>query len=231
MASTYRDYLLELAPPWLARTKGAPFMHAIGDVKDALVWRLKESVRARLVRYASDDELGAIGFERQIPRSLDTETTAAYAARLRAAWDTWLYAGTAKGLLTALFDSGFPSASVAIYNRRRFYLSSSKALQTMTLASHSWLFGATTETNWARFIVLIPQPLPTRWGGVIPASDSDEANLVRELIRRWKPAHMRCTSIAIATSTETWDYFPAGGTWDTTGGTWDDQTQWTIWSA
>lgn len=229
MARTLREYVLEISPPWLQTPSGGAFMSALGEVKDSLFYRAREAVRIRFFRYASADALGRAGDERGLPRAAG-ESLEGYRARLRGAWAAWGYAGTALGLLRILHDTGYPNAHLVIFNGRRYSLDADRNLITVQLAAGSWKFRGLTDTYWSRFAVLFPQPLPAAWvAGGVPASSSGEAGLIRGLVRRWKPAHMSCEAIAIATSPETWGYFPAGGTWGDAG-LWGDSTPWTIWT-
>lgn len=233
MARDYREMTEEESPPWLLSVDGRPFMRAIGQQKDALLWRMQQAVMTRFPSFGTATSVERLGAERGIPRAVG-EDLRTYAGRVRGAWSAWLYAGTATGLLRALYDSGYENAQLAIYNGRRYYLTpGTKALNEVELGPHSWLFRQTTDTYWARFVVLFPEPLLPRWvADGVPGSSSDEANAIRALVRRWKPAHMQCDKILIATSAWTWGYRPDGATWATQGrATWGEEaTTWTGWT-
>ena len=231
MSRTYRELMEEESPPWLLTRDGKPFMQAIGQAKDALFWRMQQAVMTRFPAFATRTAVERLGAERGVPRALG-ETLESYASRVKAAWTSWTYAGTAYGLLRTLSEAGYENVQLAIYNGRRYYLNpTTRALEFVDLGSHSWLFGEIGDEYWSRFIVLFPNPLLARWvDDGVPAEDSDEANIIRGLVRRWKPAHMLCDRILIATSDETWDYFPEDGTWDDPGATWGDETAWTSWT-
>lgn len=233
MAKTFRSYMLDIAPPWLLTAHGQPFMQAIGMMKDSLYFRAVEAVRARFVRYSSTSALAALGVERGLPRS-PGESDLSYAGRLRNAWDIWSRAGTAFGMLTALRAAGYENVYLAIFSGKLYSLDADDELVTEDLDPGSWKFRDVDDDYWSRFIVLFPEPLLARWvTDGVPAEDSDEANAIREIIRRWKPAHMHCDEIAIATSAITFDFYAAG----TTLNAWDratldtDASDWTHWSA
>lgn len=89
--------------------------------------------------------------------------------------------------------------------------------------------------NWSRFGVLFTQPFPAAWGGVPPADNSNEVAKFRKIISRWKPGHGTCVLLAAltgdGTSGQTWDFRPAGATWDTQGrATWDSKAAATYWT-
>lgn len=230
MARTFRELMAEISPPWLLTVSGRPFMEAIGEVKDGMLWRMFEAARLRFPTYGTADSLAAIGAERGIPRSVG-ESLASYAGRVRGAWASWVYAGTALGLLRALYDSGYTNVSLAIFNGRRYTLDGDRELVETVLDEGSWKFGTLDDAFWSRFIVLFPEPLLARWvADGVPGSSSDEANLIRGLVRRWKPAHMTCSAIIIATCEETFGYYPEGGTWGDAGADLGDSTAWTSWT-
>lgn len=229
MADNYRELMVEISPAWMVTRRGKPFVEAFGEVKDSLMYRMLEAARIRFPKYATADALAAIGAERKIPRAVG-ESIESYAARLRGAWDAWSYAGTAVGLLRALYDSGYTNAAVAQFNRRLYTLDADRNLVSRVLDPGSWLFRSTADTYWSRFVVLFPLPLIQRWvDDGVPADVSDEADAIRNLIRRWKPAHMVLEEIRIGTSAETWGYFPEGGTWGDAG-TWGQHSEWTRWA-
>jgi len=232
MARDYQELMEEESPPWLLTGTGERFMRSIGQAKDGLLWRLQQAVMTRFPSYGTATAVERLGAERGIPRAVG-ESLAAYAGRVRGAWASWTYAGTALGMLRALYDSGYENAELAIRNGRRYYLTPvSRALNSVDLGENSWKFGVLDEPYWARFIVLFPEPLIQRWvDNGVPASNSDEANVIRALIQRWKPAHMLCDKILIATSPRTLGYFPEGETLgDRAGLTLGDNTTWTSWS-
>lgn len=231
MARTFRAYLLDISPPWLLTKSGAAFMAALGEVKDSILFRLREAARIRFLRFASDDALLKAGEERGIPRSAG-EDSDTYRARLIGAWDAWKYAGTALGMLRALYDSGYPNVVLVIFNGKRYSLDAEKKLVVEDLPSGSWKFRTLEDTYWSLFDVLFIEPLPADWvANGVPASSSEEADFIRSIIRSWKPAHMACDEILVASSPETWGYFPEGGTWggDVTA-TFGDSTEWERWS-
>lgn len=342
MADNFKDLMDEIAPPFLLTQQGRPFMRALGDVKDSLVWRTREAVKARFPEFGSDDELALIGLERQIPRAAG-EGRDSYSSRLIGAWDAWTWSAQAYGMVAAFYDSGYTNVRVATFQRRMYSIATRIAdplvgMDVRTLDAGSWKFGTLDDTFWAKFVVIFPtwagavfrsnlssyllgayvlasgtyfratvggvagsSALPTLWapltaylinarvingtrvyiatgftgsyvgspksassggptgtgsgivdGNIVwnyqgpasaivdgsvtwahdppPASTSDEANAIRALIRRWKPGHMVCDSIIIGTCAETFDYYPAGGTWDDDPAAKMNDTAWISWT-
>lgn len=184
--STYREYAVDLAPPWLLQPQGQAYLRALGDTRDDITQRLKEGVKARFIDTAAPDALSAIGADRELERGpSDSDTT--YAARLKGAWDVWQWAGTPTGVLNALWDAGYPNV-VLVTPRRTHTLDGSRQLVAATLATpRVFPPGA---GFWNTFLVWFPTPFVSSWviSGV-PASGSAEADGVRRLVNRWKPAH------------------------------------------
>lgn len=218
----YRDFLPDKAPPWMQDSYGRAYLTALGDALDNLALLTKDGVKARFPGYADEPGLGVLSDERGLLR-VPGELAAAFAERLRAAWRSWPNAGTPLGLLQTLKVAGY-TAVLEIVNGREYSLDGSGALVTSTIASAGWSVDA-TRTFWSKFDVLIVAPLPAGWPP-IPGDSSPEAELVRTIVRAWKPAHATCGRIAIYQSGELWGR-PTGlwgdaGTW--AGGT---VTYWT----
>jgi len=196
MAQSYRDYAVDLAPPWLLQPQGQAFLRALGSVRDDITQRLKEGVKARFIESAAPDALAAIGADRGLERG-PTDTDDTYADRLKDAWALWTWAGTPTGVLNALWDAGYTNV-VLLTSRRTHTLDASRELVTTVLSPPRWFGG---EGFWNSFLVWFPQPFITSWQvGGVPASNSAEADTVRRLVNRWKPAHARVTGY-IATLT------------------------------
>jgi hypothetical protein len=109
--TAYQDFRGRLSPTALRNPVGAAFEAAFGSAEDAALDQLAQSVKARLPGVAAADALRWTGGDRQIDRG-PTETDAAYAARLQGAFETWPWAGTARGLLRALYDAGYPNTAL-----------------------------------------------------------------------------------------------------------------------
>jgi hypothetical protein len=168
MATKYADFMQLIQPAWTRALAGADALHAgKGDTKDSLVERIKDAVIARFPLRAPTDALQWIGAERGISRGA-AETDASYALRLQHAWDVWPYAGTAFGVLSALHYAGYDAV---LMQARKYAYSLDSSLNLVITpyptATPYWTFDGST-TDWARFMVLLPYPLPTRWlaGGV-----------------------------------------------------------------
>jgi hypothetical protein len=182
---TYREYALDAAPPWLLEPDGAAALRALGDVRDGLVQQAKAGVKARFPRLASPDALTAIGEERGLPRS-PTDTDAAYAERLVGAWEEWGWAGTPTGVLKALWHAGYTNV-VLVTTRRAHTLDGAGDLVTSVLSPpRAFSPGA---AFWNAFLVWFPTPFIAAWSGGVPSTSSAEADSVRRLVNRWKPAH------------------------------------------
>lgn len=211
-----------LAPTFLTGPAAQALLGGMGSVKDALADRAKMAAQVGMPLVAPADALAKIGVERSIPRGL-TETDASYAARLQGAWQTWPFAGTAFGMLTAFFQTGYTNVVLAQPNGPFFYsLDGNGNLVRPTRPS--WTPSYVGDPFWSRFDVIFPAPLPASWiSGGVPASNSGEANLIRLLISQWKPAYATAFRIIIITAGGVWDY-PGTDVWDAPGDVWDGDT-------
>lgn len=151
----YRDYIPRvLAPGWMSRAQGAAWLRASGDLKDSLAERCKAAVRSRFALQAPPDGVALIGGERSIERS-PADTASTFAQRVAHAWRLWSWGGTARGLLTALRDAGYPGAFVEIVNGVQYSLSGAGELVRTQLPAGSWAVEA-TAAHWSAFVVLFP---------------------------------------------------------------------------
>lgn len=241
----FTDYFTKKVPTTLRRATWAKYLGALGAQLDGsadgdypgrgsapadfgLVARAKAAVKARFPQLAPSDALDEIGIERKMPRG-PGETDANYAARLQAAWNTWPWAGTAFGLLSALSAGGYPTAEVRIQKAIRYYLDANGALVVERRAAGEWWIDW-KRSFWSRFVVLLYPPFP--FVGATPADGSTEQQRIARLVRQWKSAHSTCTDIFVISSGRTWDSYPAGATWDNQlRATWDsDLAVLTRWS-
>lgn len=222
--SSFRDFLVRIAPTWLIQPKGKSWLRAVGGSKDAEVNPLKEAVRARFPTHAPSEGLTHIGVERKLGRAR-TDTDAVYAARLRNAWALWPWAGTPYGLLGALWDQGYTNAQLVIAKGLVYTMDSSRNLVTTTYAPGAFTFSP--ATYWSKFLVYFPNPQIARWvSSGVPANGSDEALEFIALVKRWKSAHSYFDRVVIQSSGLTWG-LPTTQNWGT--GVWGGtQVTWTV---
>jgi len=161
--------------------------------------------------------------ERLMPQG-PGESSAAYAARLQDAWNTWPWAGTPFGLLRALNATGYTNVVLAqVRGGKQFTLDGTGAL--VISSTGSWTSTFMADPFWSRFDVIFPQPLRASWvSGGVPASNSGESNFIRSLIALWKPGSATCGRIIIVTAGKVWGS-PASQLWGS--GVWGGTT--TVW--
>jgi hypothetical protein len=165
----YRDYQVQIAPPWLRGPVGSAWLRASGDGQDELADRARAAVKARLPGHGPTVAMQIIGEERGVER-LPGDTDEAYATRVRGVWSQRRWAGTPYGVLLALADIGYPTAHLMIHRGRDYSLSGG-ALATHLMVSGRWVMDA-REAFWSQFEVLLPAPHPWAVDGQV---DSDSA--------------------------------------------------------
>jgi hypothetical protein len=184
---TFRQYMTELAPPWLRGRWGEAWNGTVGTVLDLVAEGALEAVKARFLRHAPADALPYAGTDRQIERA-PSESEVTYRARLLGAFETWRLAGTNKGITTALAVIGYPKARV--------------------FENHDWF---PSDPRWWRFWIVIDPPhgfsawklgdgtkLGMKLLGLSTDGDTKAAlDLLRRVIRKWKAAHTTCERIII----------------------------------
>jgi hypothetical protein len=183
-------------PTWLLDPQSNAWLESIGQTKDFLLDRILQGVKARFPEFAPTDALDLIGQERLIPRLTD-EDDDSYRARLLHAWDTWTQAGTALGLLRALYVAGY-SARV-LQAGKEFALDGSQNLVITNLTRPSYHPAGIAPGFWSAFDVIIGPTLPVGWPPV-PAITDPAALQIFSIIKLWKPAHALCAHVIILES-------------------------------
>lgn len=227
---SYRSWAKQLSPASLVFEWGPRLVETIGLTIDMLAeWAVNAGDASMLESPDfAPDALGLIGAQRRLPRYAP-ETDAGYKARVRAAWESWPQAGTRPGLIAQLAAAGMTAKVKEMYHPNRVGTQD---------AEEYWDWDG-DEDNWSRIWVVIedhPWP-PWLLGeepigsgvtlGAAPLGDgatlgsiATEADIemVRSIVRAWKPGHVVCTFIILVLDMETWldDPDPAG-TWGEPG--------------
>jgi hypothetical protein len=222
----FRDFLSGVVPTSLQRTVWAQYLTSLGDSLDALRDRTKAAVQARFPTKAPSDGLDGIGGDREINRGspynsnqTSNESDSSYLGRLLAAWSSWATAGSANGLLQALYDAGYRTCLILTPLGKQYSLDGSRNLVITALPSGSWFTGGLW--NWFDLFFPVGQlptfpTSPTAWSPFTPASNSDVIKSLFRLIRKWIPGWAKCNSIIAVTTGGTWGYpFPQFWPWTT----------------
>lgn len=216
--ATFKDEHLEQAPPFL-RDPAADTLHkAQGDAKDSLVDRARHAIKARFALIAPEDALPRIAFDRQLAAG-PGESAASWAARLVGAWAAWPLAGTASGVLNALWDAGYPTAQLVTQRGHRFALDGSR--QRVRTIGPAVTFDP--PNFWNTFLVYFEPPLPAAWvSGGVPADGSPESERMKRLVKKWKASYARFDRVVIRVSGHVWGEL--GLVWGAAGAVWGGVT-------
>lgn len=187
----------------------------LGDQKDDFEVYTRESVQARFISVASPDILEKIGGERQLPRG-PIETVASYRARLIAAFETWVFAGTSLGLLRALHYQGYTAGTVYILIAQGEVNTLDTNLNLVKTNQPSGF--AFIPAFWNVFQIIFTAPFPASWSGVPPGNTSDEVNSIRKTVGIWKSAQAILQNMVVVQGL-VWG-FPVGQNWGGGGLTW-----------
>jgi hypothetical protein len=210
MALPYRYWVQRLATAPLDGYVGRKLSSLWGLIGDMIAGSAQQAVLARSMRSATHpaDALRLTGFERGMPRYAG-ESDIVYRARLLGAWQAWTQAGTARAVESQLRLAGFFGAKV--------------------IERWEWNWDS-NAFDWSRFWVVIPRQghpyTPWQLGEdtvlsrelVIGLDLSPSVlALIRSIIRKWKPAHMRCEYIVFVVDAERWPLEQPAGNWDVAG--------------
>lgn len=224
---TFRDAILQVAPPWLQRGTAARVLYSFGVHLDGLLDAVTAGVKMRFPNYYSAETLPIIGRERGIRRGL-YETNAVYASRLTRWLDDHRRRGGPYALLAQLFahyaPHNFP-IELVYYSGRRFSMDATGAVVRDDI---DWVPDA-NAAKWARWWLFYrwPDPIETDglWsdpgvfddGGVWDSNLSpDDVADLRVVPTEWNAAHAMGRVVLLSPDLlEFWDYPP--GTWDESG--------------
>jgi hypothetical protein len=237
---SFADWLRKQTPTWFRNTNGDALWKQTGAMLDKQTDLLLQGVLSRFPTKGSldnvtdpvnpayalpaDDALTAQGFDRQLPRG-PGETSAAYSARLQAAWDAWHYGGSHWGVLQALRLAGFtgPTAYVVQDNGRFVRLTGSAGLPadmtfgTLSVCADSgrpgWVFD-TRRDFFSRF-ALVYTSMPAGAGALNTSAGQSAQNTI---VRAWKPSEAIFAGTYVITGARIWGFSaspPALPTWGT----------------
>lgn len=214
-----------LAGPWTSR-----WFASVGAQLDALLDALLDAALLVGPRGAPADAVGALGADRRTPR-MAGETAAQHQSRIRAAWETWSWATTDRGIRDAIVLGGFGSPT--IYPQRLLPMP----------PRPQW---------WARFTVVFSgrgawdgalawDADGSAWDGRLIApvegmATAEARTALRGILGTWKGARDRVTAVILARGSllydtgETWDddlsEWDEGDTPTELSDTWDDTASW-----
>ena len=223
-----------LVPSWLSSGEGGKVLASLALTMDDYAARAKLALTARFPDYAPDDAaLAAIGRDRIIVRGIN-EPAAAYAARLKRAFDDHKTRGNPFALLRQLRAYLQADCVVRTVDRRgNWFTIDAAGVETTVLNAANWDWDGGAASSWARFWIIIypvggtdPWAVTSEvlgdaglWGGTLGASTTatigttatlDQVASVRSIARDWKPEGTTCEWIIVAFDDTT--FTPAGAT-------------------
>jgi hypothetical protein len=199
---------IDVRLPWHSGTHGVAWNLATGLLKDAFETAVQRAARSRLLSLCPDDALAYHGESLGWPQA-PGESTEQYRRRLGRSWHYAQWRGTAKGIidpivdiLTALAPPGvmIPSNWVEVHRADE-----------PGWGRHSTLFGSEpNRARWFNVVIRKPHPFGTDFNlyyddgidfdtGYFYDTNGDGRLLevIRQVVRRQKPAHSRCEWIAV----------------------------------
>jgi hypothetical protein len=206
---TYETWQQQLAAYWQRIGYGGKWIASEGALKDEVEYRARAAVLERFPDYAATDAINAIGLERQLERP-NSASDAAFATKLKQAFERWYWGGTAYGLLRE-FAETMPGALGLDYrvflqwqrNDWVWELQAQTGTVTIDLVALSsggpaptaLSFG--TPTRWNTFIIEVTLTTSHPWYDAVPSNSSDAANTARRVVQRWRAQHSECAAIII----------------------------------
>ncbi len=199
-----RDAIIAISPIWLTDKVAGGVQYAEGMVLDAIDTWTKEGIKARFPGVSTMDSLGLIGNDRQLDRG-PTETDAAYALRLPAAFDTWDGAGNAFTILPLLAIVTSPNTvpPMRLVSNGSIWHTLSAGVVTKASGSGNWVWDSFTTRWWRGWAIIDSSGGPWTadqwnaatglWGdGGTWGSDMTVAQgqYLYATLKRWKPINV-----------------------------------------
>lgn len=211
----FRDYILEISPPWLTKKGGTAeaiqYSEAIG-VDGLGEWAI-DGVKASMPGYGPSDALSYVGRDMLIDRG-PNETDAHYETRLQRAVDSHRVNGSGPELCRQLLAWFSPTTATPIRivsNSAVWHeINTTTEIVTKTVVGTNWNWDSFTSTRWWRGWVIIDSTVAPwtadlwdlvglwgdggTWGSNATAN---EVGALRRIVDRWKPAHLAVLNIIV----------------------------------
>lgn len=206
------DAFVQVAPPWLRRTRGARLLRAFGDVTARVFHATSDGVAARFPGAVdgATDALPYIGRDRRILRG-PAEDDATYAARLRTWWDAHARRGGPYALLEQLYlylVNTEPRQWDLVYrNGVRFVLDGETGE-----IDRDKIDDYTVAPQWARAVLFM-------LFDDYPEISLAQRDAYTAIPREWSAAHMQPIPTVAIWDGGVWGY-PRGQSWGDAGRTW-----------
>jgi hypothetical protein len=197
-----RDMFKSLSPEWLQEGVAEKLLYSMGAAMDTLVEKINQGMRLHMPGYGDPTGLSYIGQDRLIPQGYQ-ETSAAYASRLKLAWDSWLHAGSVVAILNQIL--GYVSPATPIVQ----FVSNTSVWDTINTAlggwSHyaapaNWNWDYWTTAWWRSWMIMQSTPWSSEgtygdgqtygdggaWGTTATPA---QCQSLQAIVKLWKPAH------------------------------------------
>lgn len=225
---TFRQYQQDLGP--YRDTTGLAWAAGLGAMKDALLRASIDSLLAGAITRCPDDAVARIGDDTNIER-LPGEALDSYRARLRGAWETWSWAGTATGVRTALNllgwwgvwlptvrEIGHPDPYTHLWARFYVFLTGNSVWGEQLWGAFFWGSAAPDPRPSALLWGAFDWGDDTLWGVAITEAD---LMYIRLSLRKWQGARDRVARLvftfkSVLWGTEIWGAFDWGAGGDPT---------------
>ena len=205
---TYREFLIDLMPPWFRGAVGELYTQGVGFVEDITAETFNQAGKAHLLLSNTFHEstLKFVGAERLIPRNA-AETDVGYLNRLHDAWKVWPKAGQATGVVEQLAIAGYTA---------HIFMQGQPGQKPGDITGDVWNWDDDL-LNWSRFWVVItghPWTDEGDWGDPGDYGDGgtwgttatlEEVLTVRGICRRWKNAEAVFPHIIIVLDQTAWN--------------------------
>jgi len=217
MKGSFVDTRLADVPAWACGHDGAALQTVLGQDQDAAVRSLEDTVKMASPYLCADDALDACGRRFNLPR-YDGEPNgtaplggsggpgaSGYRGRLCAAWDAWVWAGTAKAVTDQLIAYGFRDVDVL-----------------PIWQSPAPLAPCSADTDYATFYIKLGPGMGTT--GVTTSLSAAQIVTLKAIVAKWKAPGAYPIKIILDTGSG-WSSsttYPIGRTWGDTMPVWGD---------
>lgn len=221
------EWLLDRLPSSSRGARAGALVTVLARRLDDAVARVKTAAKADLPREAPDDGVPYVGEDRAIER-LPGEDLDAYRLRLTAAWDTWSWACTRRGLWQALYLAGLRGTTFMTAYESRWDAFCPTPLwarfRVITSGRVAWGESTWGGATWGAMAADAVQPSvwgASTWGGTCWGLNVNAGFVpgLKTQLAKWKSARDRVHDLTFTFGANVW----GAGTWGGTvwgGGAW-----------
>jgi Phage tail protein (Tail_P2_I) len=220
----FHQYAIDVSPTFFRGPNGSAMQTTWGLLLDGLLAAARDANMQRLPGQCANDALPFVGAASNLER-YPGEDADAYRSRLKNRWRDYSRAGTRPQMIAALKAAGYDAVIYERHDRPdAFPAGIGPSFWVYLPKPNRW---RADDGTWST---------PGVWGEAGGLADplAKDREIIRRVVKKWKPANARCLGVVVALSGMTWAEAESlgrtWGGWETafSGYAWPESTMETI---